>query len=69
MLSQPYSARWGSTVRPKYHWPPVERARDAGEEGGGERRGRGRKKGKLLEEHPGLAATSKAPLPQDIKQL
>ncbi len=31
--------------------------------------GMGRKKVKLSEEHPALAATSKAPLPQDIKQL
>lgn len=28
-----------------------------------------KKKGKLSEEHSGLAATSKAPLPQDIKRL
>lgn len=34
--------------------------------GGG---GRGMERGKLSEEHSGLAATSKAPLPQDIKRL
>lgn len=51
-LLQASSACWGRSLCPKYHWPPVERGRDAEAKGGGkkeERRGReGDGKGKVV---------------------